>query len=176
MLNQEENRQEEDADATETVETEGTDTASQDDADVDPTGEADTEENAEESETVDNAGEEGEGDGAEEDETEAEPDTELTDEEKALIDKLSPKIQKRFDASTQEKLELQKRIKELEANAGAGKKDRTLAEYSEDELYELKKQNPAYEKYVDKELIKREAKKIVEESQSKTSAVTQAEV
>jgi hypothetical protein len=99
----------------------------------------------------------------------------LTDEEKALIDKLSPKIQKRFDAETQEKLALRKRIEELEANAGAGKKDRTLAEYSEDELYELKKQNPAYEKYVDKELIKREAKKIVEESQSKTSAVTQAQ-
>ena len=95
----------------------------------------------------------------------------LTEDEKALLEKASPKVQKRFDAQTAKIKELEAQVKALAEKSGEPEKKggKTIAEYSEDELYALKTERPEYNKYVEKELMRREVARQLGETKSTQS-------
>lgn len=82
---------------------------------------------------------------------------ELSPEEQELLKAAMPKVQKRFDDQTSKIKQLESELEKLKApDAGNGKKERSISEYTEDELWQLEAEHPEYRKYVQKELIKRE--------------------
>lgn len=97
-------------------------------------------------------------------------DSKLTDEEKALLEKANPKVQKRFDSQTAKIKDLEAQIKALAEKSGSDEKSggKTISQYTEDELYALKQERPEYAIYVDKELISREVDKRMGQKNSET--------
>ena len=96
-------------------------------------------------------------------------DDSLTAEEQALLEKVSPKMQKRIEQLAADKKALELRLEKLES--GTEKKDgsKPLSDFTEAELFNLVEQKPEYNPYVMKELAKREAERIYGEGNKAAS-------